>query len=48
LSKAEELGLQEQVEAMLRFFDTQKPKPDAILPRWDEFAGKAREYGVNL
>jgi len=49
LRRAEKLGLRGQVEAMLRFLDTGgERQSDAILPRWDEFAEKAREYGVDL
>jgi len=48
LSRAETLGLRGQVEAMLRFLDTHKPQREAILPNWEEFAEKARDYGVDL
>ena len=48
LSRAETLGLHGQVEAMLKFLDTHKPQRDAILPSWEEFAEKARDYGVDL
>lgn len=48
LNRGKILGLQEQVEAMLRFLDTHTPQPSSTLPTWDEFAQKAQEYGVDI
>jgi len=48
LKAADKLGLRGQVEAMLRFLTSHKPQPNAVLPNWDEFAEKARDYGVHI
>lgn len=48
LTAADKLGLRGQVEAMLRFLTSHKPQPNAVLPKWDEFAEKARDYGVHI
>jgi len=48
LTEADKLGLRGQVEAMLRFLTSHKPQPNAVLPNWDEFAEKARDYGVHI
>ena len=48
LRTAEKYHLRPQVEGMLRFLDTRRPQAGLVLPKWDEFAEKAREYGVNI
>ncbi|MFH0849128.1 MAG: helix-turn-helix domain-containing protein [archaeon] len=47
VQKAEIVGLRAQVDAMLRFLDSHETQANAVLPSWNEFAEKAREYGVN-
>ena len=48
LASAEKLGLRRQVEGMLRFLTSHKPQPNAVLPKWNEFAESARDYGVHI
>jgi len=48
LATAEKLGLRSQVEGMLRFLVSHEPQPNAVLPKWNEFAEKARDYGVKV
>jgi predicted transcriptional regulator len=48
LMAADKLGLRAQVEGMLRFLTSHKPQPSAVLPKWDEFAERARDYGVHI
>jgi predicted transcriptional regulator len=44
--KAEEYGLGPQVKAMIDFLDGRKSSDSMILPKWSEFAEKARDYGA--
>jgi DNA-binding transcriptional ArsR family regulator len=46
LKKAEAYKLRDRVEAMLTFLETHQAKANASLPTWDEFAERARDYGV--
>lgn len=48
LRTAEKYHLRPQLEGILRFLDTRKPQAGLVLPKWDEFAEKAREYGVDI
>ena len=48
LATAEKLGLRSQVEGMLRFLNSHESQPNAVLPKWNEFAEKARDYGVEI
>lgn len=46
IAKAEALGLEKQVGAMLHFLKTKERVQGATLPTFEEFAAKASEYGV--
>jgi hypothetical protein len=46
LTEAENFDIGELVEQMLGFLRDRKRDADAMLPSWDEFVEKAREYGV--
>jgi DNA-binding MarR family transcriptional regulator len=46
LRRAEEYGLEFQVRAMIDFLDGRKTSSSVSLPKWSEFAEKARDYGV--
>jgi len=46
LWKAEEYGLRPQVQAMIDFLDGRKTSSSVSLPKWSEFAEKARDYGA--
>jgi DNA-binding MarR family transcriptional regulator len=48
LAIAEKHGLRGQVEGMLHFLTSHKAQPNTVLPKWDEFAEKARDYGVHI
>jgi len=48
LATAEKLGLRHQVEGMLRFLTSHKPQPNTVLPKWNEFAERAGDYGVHI
>jgi DNA-binding MarR family transcriptional regulator len=48
LAIAEKHGLRGQVEGMLRFLTSHKPQPNTVLPKWDEFAERAGDYGVHI
>jgi DNA-binding MarR family transcriptional regulator len=48
LTGAEKLGLRDQVEGMLRFLTSHKPQANTVLPKWDEFAERAGDYGVRI
>ncbi len=47
LREAEGLGLETQIEDMLEFLQTHIRREGKPLPGWNEFAEKARDYGVN-
>ena len=46
LREAEHFGLETQVKGMLEFLQTHIRPEGQPLPTWDDFAGKARDYGV--
>ena len=46
LREAEHFGLETQVKVMLEFLQTHIRPEGQPLPTWDDFAGKARDYGV--
>src|SRR6266700_4586386 len=46
LRKAEENALRHQVQAMIDFLDEKKTSTSVNLPKWSEFAEKARDYGA--
>jgi Mn-dependent DtxR family transcriptional regulator len=48
LAAAEKLGLRTQVEGMLDFLASHEPQNGAVLPNWNEFADRARHYGVQI
>lgn len=48
LTEAEKLGLRRQVEGMLRFLTSHEPQTNTVLPKWDEFAQRAGDYGVRI
>jgi Mn-dependent DtxR family transcriptional regulator len=48
LTEAEKVGLRSQVEGMLHFLASHEPQNGTVLPRWSEFADKARDYGVRI
>jgi DNA-binding Lrp family transcriptional regulator len=48
LTAAEKLGLRAQVEGMLRFLTSHEPQVNTVLPKWDEFAERAGDYGVRI
>jgi glycerate-2-kinase len=48
LAIAEKHGLRGQVEGMLHFLTSHEPQPNTVLPKWDEFAERARDYGVHI
>jgi len=48
LTAAEKLGLRAQVEGMLRFLTSHRPQVNTVLPKWDEFAERAGDYGVRI
>jgi predicted transcriptional regulator len=48
LAAAEKLGLRAQVEGMLRFLTSHEPQVNTVLPKWDEFAERAGDYGVRI
>jgi DNA-binding MarR family transcriptional regulator len=48
LTAAEKLGLRAQVEGMLRFLISHRPQVNTLLPKWDEFAERAGDYGVRI
>jgi hypothetical protein len=48
LAIAEKSGLRGQVEGMLHFLTNHERQHDTVLPKWDEFADKARQYGVHV
>lgn len=48
LTAAEKLGLRPQVEGMLRFLTSHEPQVNTVLPKWDEFAERAGDYGVRI
>ena len=48
LTAAEKVGLRRQVEGMLHFLASHEPQDKTVLPNWNEFAEKARDYGVRV
>ena len=48
LTAAQKLGLRAQVEGMLRFLTSHEPQVNTVLPKWDEFAERAGDYGVRI
>ena len=48
LTAAEKLGLRSQVEGMLHFLASHEAQNSAVLPNWNEFADRARDYGVRI
>jgi biotin operon repressor len=48
LTAAEKLGLRIQVDGMLRFQTSHEPQTNTVLPKWDEFAERAGDYGVRI
>jgi DNA-binding Lrp family transcriptional regulator len=48
LTAAEKLGLRGQVKGMLRFLTSHEPQTNTVLPKWNEFALRARDYGVRI
>jgi len=48
LKAAEKLGLRDQAQGMLGFLTSHKPQPNTVLPKWDEFAERAADYGVRI
>jgi hypothetical protein len=46
LREAEHFGLENQVNGMLEFLQTHVRPEGQALPTWDDFAEKARDYGV--
>jgi hypothetical protein len=48
LAAAEKLGLRSQVEGMLHFLASHERQNSAVLPNWNEFAERARDYGVQI
>lgn len=48
LTTAEKLGLRAQVEGMLHFLTSHEPQVNTVLPKWDEFAERAGDYGVRI
>jgi len=48
LTAAEKLGLRAQVEGMLRFLTSHESQVNTVLPKWDEFAERAGDYGVRI
>jgi len=48
LTAAEKLHLRAQVEGMLRFLTSHEPQVNTVLPKWDEFAERAGDYGVRI
>ena len=48
LATAGKLGLRSQVEGMLRFLASHEAQNSAVLPNWNEFADRARDYGVQI
>jgi len=46
IREAERLRLKNQVECMLEFLQTHVRAEGQPLPNWDDFAEKARDYGV--
>jgi hypothetical protein len=48
LTAAEKLGLRSQVEGMLHFLASHEAQNSAVLPNWNEFAERARDYGVQI
>jgi len=48
LTAAEKVGLRRQVEEMLHFLASHEPGSNTVLPNWNEFAEKARDYAVRV
>ncbi len=48
LATAERLGLRDQVEGMLHFLGSHEPQNNTVLPNWNEFAERAKDYGVRI
>jgi len=46
LREAQNLGLADQIHAMLKFLETHKRPNDSMLPTWNEFVEKATNYGI--
>jgi DNA-binding MarR family transcriptional regulator len=48
LKEAEHFGLESQVKGMFEFLQTHQRPEEQPLPTWNDFADKAREYGVTI
>jgi len=46
--EAERLGLSDEVNALLQFLEKRKRLSEQALPSWNEFAIKAKDYGVTI